>query len=117
MMACCGPKVRVLRVAESVANNCSHVVPRGGAGLDRSESVVTAAEYVASSRRYGYGHNAEDPGNLLCDFILARTEDSEGIGPCAKALTALEERGKWDSERVQKIIQTCVHVVSRPNTG
>ncbi|KAF2681883.1 ARM repeat-containing protein [Lentithecium fluviatile CBS 122367] len=44
--------------------------------------------------------------NLLCDFILARTDDGEGIGNCAKALTALEERGKWDSERVQKIMET-----------
>jgi DNA repair/transcription protein MET18/MMS19 len=51
-------------------------------------------------------------GNLLCDFILARTEDGDGIGPCARALTALEERGKWDSERVQKVMQTCVPVVA-----
>ncbi|CAN9135905.1 unnamed protein product [Alternaria alternata] len=30
-------------------------------------------------------------GNLLCDFILSRTEDNEGLGSCAKALSALEE--------------------------
>jgi DNA repair/transcription protein MET18/MMS19 len=51
-------------------------------------------------------------GNLLCDFILARTEDGDGIGACARALTAVEERGKWDSERVQKVMQTCVPVVA-----
>lgn len=44
-------------------------------------------------------------GNLLCDFILSRIEDSEGgLGSCAKALIALEERGKWDPSRVQTII-------------
>ncbi|KAF1959225.1 ARM repeat-containing protein [Byssothecium circinans] len=44
--------------------------------------------------------------NLLCDFILSRTEDGEGLGPCAKALIALEERGKWDNERAQNIMET-----------
>ncbi|KAJ4345525.1 uncharacterized protein N0V89_011658 [Didymosphaeria variabile] len=44
--------------------------------------------------------------NLLCDFILSRTEDGEGIGSCAKALLALEERGKWDNGRVQDIMET-----------
>ncbi|KAF1996817.1 MMS19 nucleotide excision repair protein-like protein [Amniculicola lignicola CBS 123094] len=47
--------------------------------------------------------------NLLCDFTLSRLEDSEGLGSCAKALTALEERGKWDHERVQKIVETLLH--------
>ncbi|KAF1975668.1 ARM repeat-containing protein [Bimuria novae-zelandiae CBS 107.79] len=44
--------------------------------------------------------------NLLCDFVLSRTEDSEGIGSCAKALLTLEERGKWDSGKVQDIMET-----------
>ncbi|KAK7182163.1 hypothetical protein DPSP01_012975 [Paraphaeosphaeria sporulosa] len=44
--------------------------------------------------------------NLLCDFVLSRTEDGDGIGSCAKALLALEERGKWDSERAQTIMET-----------
>jgi DNA repair/transcription protein MET18/MMS19 len=44
-------------------------------------------------------------GNLLCDFILSRTEDSEGLGSCAKALLALEELGKWDDQRVISIVE------------
>ncbi|KAF2442495.1 ARM repeat-containing protein [Karstenula rhodostoma CBS 690.94] len=44
--------------------------------------------------------------NLLCDFVLSRTEDGDGIGSCAKALLALEERGKWDGERAQTIMET-----------
>ena len=87
----------------------SHGLPRRGAGLNRPQSAVATAEYVASRRPWQRVHNAEMPGNLLCDFVLARTEDGEGIGSCAKALTALEERGKWDIERVQKVMQTCVH--------
>lgn len=45
-------------------------------------------------------------GNLLCDFTLSRTEDTEGLGSCAKALMALEELGKWDDTRVVGIIET-----------
>ncbi|KAF2786351.1 MMS19 nucleotide excision repair protein-like protein [Melanomma pulvis-pyrius CBS 109.77] len=44
--------------------------------------------------------------NLLCDFILSRIEDSEGLGSCARALLALEELGKWDNEKVVKIMDT-----------
>lgn len=44
---------------------------------------------------------------LLCDFILGRLEgDVEGAGSSAKALTALEALGKWDSETAQKVTQT-----------
>ncbi|KAK5174391.1 uncharacterized protein LTR77_001471 [Saxophila tyrrhenica] len=44
---------------------------------------------------------------LLCDFILGRLEgDSEGIGASARVLTALEERGKWDPETVQRVTKT-----------
>jgi DNA repair/transcription protein MET18/MMS19 len=43
--------------------------------------------------------------NLLCEFILSRTEDSEGVGSCAKALLALEELGKWDDDRVVSILE------------
>ncbi|ORY09424.1 MMS19 nucleotide excision repair protein-like protein [Clohesyomyces aquaticus] len=49
--------------------------------------------------------------NLLCDFVLSRTEDAEGLGACAKALMAIEDRGKWDSGRVQTIMGTLL-----PNT-
>ncbi|EAT87854.2 hypothetical protein SNOG_04094 [Parastagonospora nodorum SN15] len=35
----------------------------------------------------------------------AATEDSEGLGSCAKALIALEELGKWDDVRVVGIIE------------
>ncbi|PVI08155.1 hypothetical protein DM02DRAFT_511273 [Periconia macrospinosa] len=44
--------------------------------------------------------------NLLCEFLLSRTEDNEGLGSCAKGLIALEERGKWDAGTVQNIIET-----------
>ncbi|KAF2847670.1 MMS19 nucleotide excision repair protein-like protein [Plenodomus tracheiphilus IPT5] len=43
--------------------------------------------------------------NLLCDFTLSRTEDSEGLGSCAKALLALEELGKWDDQRAVDIVE------------
>jgi DNA repair/transcription protein MET18/MMS19 len=44
---------------------------------------------------------------LLCDFILSRVEsDNEGIGACARALIALEARGKWDTELSQKVVKT-----------
>jgi DNA repair/transcription protein MET18/MMS19 len=46
------------------------------------------------------------PGNLLCDFTLSRTDDTEGLGSCAKALLALEELGKWDDTRVVGIIES-----------
>lgn len=44
--------------------------------------------------------------NLLCDFVLSRLEDTEGIGSCAKALMALEQLGKWDNERAATVMQT-----------
>ncbi|CAK3890213.1 MMS19 nucleotide excision repair [Lecanosticta acicola] len=44
---------------------------------------------------------------LLCDFILGRIEgDLEGVGASARALLALEERGKWDSETAQRVVRT-----------
>lgn len=44
---------------------------------------------------------------LLSDFILGRLEgDVEGIGASARALMALEERGKWDDETVQRVVRT-----------
>jgi len=46
-----------------------------------------------------------DPGNLLCDFLLTRlADDHDVIGSYAKGLLALEERGKWDEERVASVI-------------
>jgi len=45
--------------------------------------------------------------SLLCDFILSRIQDdSEAIASCAKALIALEERGKWDQDTATKITTT-----------
>jgi len=52
-------------------------------------------------------------GNLLCDFVLSRLEDSEGVGSCAKALIALEERGKWDNDRVATVMNAFVMVRPR----
>ena len=47
--------------------------------------------------------------SLLCDFCLSRIQDDvEGIAYCAKALMALEERGKWDQDTVTKIMTTYV---------
>jgi DNA repair/transcription protein MET18/MMS19 len=46
---------------------------------------------------------------LLCDFVLGRIEgDVEGIGSSARALLALEERGKWDAALAQKVMSTFV---------
>lgn len=46
---------------------------------------------------------------LLCDFVLGRIEgDVEGIGASARALLALEERGKWDAATVQKVTRTLI---------
>lgn len=46
---------------------------------------------------------------LLCDFILGRLKgDVEGIGSSARALLALEERGKWDPDTAQKVMKTFV---------
>jgi DNA repair/transcription protein MET18/MMS19 len=47
--------------------------------------------------------------NLLCDFVLSRTEDTEGVGSCAKALLALEELGKWDDGRVVTILEALLN--------
>ena len=44
---------------------------------------------------------------LLCDFILGRLQgDVEGINASVRALVALENRGKWDSETCQKVMRT-----------
>ena len=44
---------------------------------------------------------------LLNDFILGRLEgDVEGVGASARALMALEERGKWDVDTAQKVART-----------
>lgn len=47
--------------------------------------------------------------NLLGDFILSRiADDREGLGSCAKGLLALEERGKWGSERATNIMEMLI---------
>ena len=48
-------------------------------------------------------------GNLLTSFILSRiTDDTVGLGACAKGLLSLEQLGKWDNERVVEIMNTLV---------
>ena len=50
---------------------------------------------------------------LLNDFILGRLEgDVEGVGASARALMALEERGKWDAETAQKVTRTFLDYTS-----
>lgn len=50
---------------------------------------------------------------LICDFILGRIEgDLEGIGSSARALIALEDRGKWDEATAQKVARTFVDHVN-----
>lgn len=44
---------------------------------------------------------------LLCDFCLSRVQDdTKGTGHCARALMALEERGKWDQDTARRIMTT-----------
>lgn len=46
---------------------------------------------------------------LLCDFVLGRIEgDVEGIGSSARALLALEERGKWDAATAQRTMSAFI---------
>lgn len=52
--------------------------------------------------------------SLLCDFCLSRIEDdNEGTGHCARALMALEERGKWDQDTARRIMTTSVWYARR----
>lgn len=73
-------------------------------GSIRAKAVGYLADCLESvPARVLTGHERK----LLCDFILGRIEgDVEGIGASARALVALEERGKWDSETAQKVMQT-----------
>lgn len=96
----------IASVSWDVADCGSYGVSRGGACPRSAESSYSTAEYVFLFRSGGL--ELIGAGNLLCDFVLSRIEDSDGLGSCAKALIALEERGKWDNERVAKIMQTSV---------
>lgn len=50
-----------------------------------------------------------DLGELLNDFILSRIANGvEGLAHCATGLSALESLGRFDQERVVKIVDTCV---------
>ena len=73
-------------------------------GAQREKAVSYLADVLESvPSRVLTGHERK----LLCDFILGRVEgDIEGIGASARALLALEERGEWDSETAQKVMQT-----------
>ncbi|KAF1911583.1 RNAPII transcription regulator C-terminal-domain-containing protein [Ampelomyces quisqualis] len=71
-------------------------------GATRSKTMSYLAEVLASTPQKALSLQQR---NLLCDFTLSRTEDSEGLGSCARALLALEELGKWDAVRVVGIIE------------
>ncbi|KAJ4338848.1 hypothetical protein N0V95_007946 [Ascochyta clinopodiicola] len=72
-------------------------------GATRSKTISYLAEVLAATPQKVLSLQQR---NLLCDFVLSRTEDSEGLGSCAKALLALEELGKWDDGRVISIVET-----------
>ncbi|KAF2627746.1 ARM repeat-containing protein [Macroventuria anomochaeta] len=71
-------------------------------GAIRSKTISYLAEVLAATPQKVLSLQQR---NLLCDFVLSRTEDSEGLGSCAKALLALEELGKWDDGRVVSIVE------------
>ncbi|RYN26544.1 hypothetical protein AA0112_g8253 [Alternaria arborescens] len=75
-------------------------------GATRSKTMSYLAEVLASVPQKVLSLQQR---NLLCDFILSRTEDNEGLGSCAKALSALEELGKWDDQRVVDIIDALLN--------
>ncbi|KAJ4988084.1 hypothetical protein SVAN01_06496 [Stagonosporopsis vannaccii] len=72
-------------------------------GAIRSKTISYLAEVLAATPHKVLSLQQR---NLLCDFVVSRTEDSEGIGSCAKALLALEELGKWDDKRVVTIVES-----------
>ncbi|CAO2656619.1 Nn.00g054220.m01.CDS01 [Neocucurbitaria sp. VM-36] len=71
-------------------------------GATRSKTMSYLAEVLASTPQKVLSLQQR---NLLCDFVLSRTEDNEGLGSCAKALLALEELAKWDDQRVVSIVE------------
>ncbi|KAJ4372079.1 hypothetical protein N0V83_003852 [Neocucurbitaria cava] len=71
-------------------------------GAIRSKTMSYLADVLASTPQKVLSLQQR---NLLCDFILSRTEDNEGLGSCAKALLALEELAKWDDQRVVGIVE------------
>jgi DNA repair/transcription protein MET18/MMS19 len=71
-------------------------------GAIRSKTISYLAEVLAVTPQKVLSLQQR---NLLCDFVISRTEDSEGIGSCARALLALEELGKWDDERVVSMLE------------
>lgn len=73
-------------------------------GSLRGKSLAYLADVLESiPARVLSGHERK----LLCDFVLGRIEgDVEGFGASARALLALEERGKWDSEMAQRVMET-----------
>lgn len=63
-------------------------------------------------------HDLKSAGSLLADFITSRFSDpSGGIGATAKALLALEERGRWDAEKVSNIVNGQVFIRRAPDHG
>ena len=79
-------------------------------GALRAKAVSYLADVLDSiPARVLSGHERK----LLCEFILGRIEgDREGIGASARALLALEERGRWDTETAQRVLQTFLNIAN-----
>ncbi|KAF2133017.1 ARM repeat-containing protein [Dothidotthia symphoricarpi CBS 119687] len=75
-------------------------------GAIRSKTISYLAEVLASTPQKVLSLQQR---SLLCDYILSRTDDKEGLGSCAKALLALEELGKWDDDRVVGIVEALLN--------
>lgn len=87
-------------IGEFINNDDAHL---------RSQSLAYLADVLSSIK---IGTLGLQQRALLCDFVLSRIQDdTEGIGSCARALMALEERGKWDQETVQSIMKTYAIII------
>ena len=94
---------RQLKLIDLITSLDEYINNKEDASL-RAKAVSYLADVLESvPARALTGHERK----LLCDFIIGRIEgDVEGIGASARALLALEERGKWDSDAVRKIMET-----------
>jgi DNA repair/transcription protein MET18/MMS19 len=94
---------RQLKLIDLITGLDQYINNKEDASL-RAKAVSYLADVLeAVPARVLTGHERK----LLCDFILGRIEgDVEGIGGSARALLALEERGKWDSDTAQKVTET-----------
>lgn len=96
-------ETRQLKLIDLITSLEQYINNKEDASL-RAKAVGYLADVLESvPARVLTGHERK----LLCDFILGRIEgDLEGIGASARALMALEERGKWDSETAKRVMQT-----------